>query len=229
MINIWEKLKIYGLRRFFYFAFLEIKRKIWLEWIHNSYSQQGEDLIIDKLLGFKKKGFYVDIGAYDPNRISNTKRFYLHGWRGINIEPNKKNFLKFKRARKRDINLNIGVGGSDKKITFYSFLPDTLSTFSQKETKKYQLLGYKLVKKTRIPVRKLKTILERYCSHAKIDFFSIDTEGYEEEVLRSNDWKKFRPELICIESNSQIKIEQYLNRVGYNKVFQNDINTIYET
>ena len=52
-----------------------------------SFSQEGEDLILNRFLGKKEKGFYVDIGAHDPKRFSNTNIFYERGWTGINIDP----------------------------------------------------------------------------------------------------------------------------------------------
>jgi len=51
-----------------------------------SNSQHGEDFILHFLLNFKKQGFYVDIGANDPDHISNSKYFYDRGWNGINVE-----------------------------------------------------------------------------------------------------------------------------------------------
>ena len=52
-----------------------------------SYSQEGEDMILRRIFGDKRLGFYVDVGAHDPRRFSNTYYFYKRGWRGINIEP----------------------------------------------------------------------------------------------------------------------------------------------
>ncbi len=227
--QLFIKLKIYGLRKFLLFLFYEIKNKIWLEFVHGSYSQHGEDLIIDKILGYKKKGFYVDIGAYDPHRFSNTKRFYLRGWHGINVEPNCVNFRKFTRERKRDINLNIGVGNSNSKLTFYQFIPDTLSTFSEKEANNYLKHGYKLISKKKVNVQKLSAILQKYFVNKSIDFISIDTEGYEMEVLKSNDWKKYKPKLFCIETNTGKShiVETYLKHKGYTEVFRNKVNSVY--
>ncbi|MFM7886227.1 MAG: glycosyltransferase family 2 protein, partial [Pseudanabaena sp.] len=54
-----------------------------------SYSQCGEDLIIQFIfssLGISKPS-YIDIGAYDAHKLSNTAVFYEQGSRGINIEP----------------------------------------------------------------------------------------------------------------------------------------------
>jgi hypothetical protein len=53
-----------------------------------SYSQEGEDMILNRIFEGKCQGFYVDIGAHHPRRFSNTYFFYKHGWTGINVEPN---------------------------------------------------------------------------------------------------------------------------------------------
>ena len=55
-----------------------------------------------------EKGFYVDIGGYDPDYDSVTKLFYLRGWHGINVEPQPSGYRLFEEKRNRDINLNIG-------------------------------------------------------------------------------------------------------------------------
>lgn len=237
MKNIFEKLKIYGPKTFFSFAISELRNRLLMQLIKGSYSQKGEDLIMDKFLKNKKRGFYVDIGAYDPKRFSNTYRFYQKGWLGINIEPDTLNYEKFLAERKRDINLNIGVGNSKKSLLFYKFVPDTLSTFSQKEAEEYKKQGYKLVDTIKVRIESLSGIFSKYCKNKKIDFISVDTEGYDLEVLKSNNWDKFRPTLICVESFEHHKsggehteynyIEPFLSKVGYRKIFENGLNCIY--
>src|SRR5262245_16124010 len=49
------------------------------------YSQFYEDYILGYVFKNQKTGFYVDVGANDPDKSSVTKYFYLAGWRGINI------------------------------------------------------------------------------------------------------------------------------------------------
>jgi len=234
-----EKFKTYGFRKFFFYAGVEMKNKLIMQFLKNSYSQKGEDLIIDKLLEYKKNGFYIDIGAYDPHRFSNTKRFYKKGWHGINIEPNPNNYQKFIRSRKRDINLNIGIGNTNTILSFYRFILDTLSTFSKNEADRYCQQGYKLKDIIDIPVRKLVNILDEYCKNKKIDFVTIDTEGFDIEVLKGNDWDRFRPKLICIESvihtmdgrdnekENKQELFLFLKGVGYKQVYDNGLNSIY--
>lgn len=236
--NILKKYRIYGPKKFLRYLILELFRVFYWTKIRKSYSQRREDLIIDRLLGYKKKGFYVDVGAYDPNRFSNTKRFYDRGWRGINIEPSKNNYLKFKKHREDDINLNIGVASEEGKLTFFSIIPDTLSTFSVEEAKRYQEQGFELDSKKHIEVECLEGILDKYAENKQIDFMSIDTEGYDMEILKSNNWSKYRPKIICIESASYDQNDKdsglkgkehelFLESVGYEKIYNSGLNCIY--
>lgn len=231
-----EKLNIYGVRKFLRHILFEfIYRWFYMRLIKGSYSQIGEDIIIDRLLKNKKRGFYVDVGAYDPMRFSNTLRFYKKGWRGINIEPDPDNYQKFLQARKRDINLNIGISDKKDMLIFYKFFPDTLSTFSKKSAKENLKHKYRLINESKIQVKKLSGILGNYCKDKKIDFMSIDTEGFDERVLKGNNWNKFKPKLICVESiehgNTDIKrrkkVLELLARNGYKKATETMINTIF--
>ncbi len=55
----------------------------------SSFSQYGEDLIINKILRKINIGNYLDLGSFHPIHFSNTFILYIRGWRGINIEGNK--------------------------------------------------------------------------------------------------------------------------------------------
>lgn len=169
-----------------------------------TYAQSGEDVIAwTELSGREnpaptKNGFYVDIGAFHPKLFSNTYLFYKKGWRGICVEPNPKMGKLFRIARSRDVFLNVGVG--DAMVTYYMFEEGAVNTFSAEQARKNQEVGRKLVGKRKILILPLKTILDRYLPKGqKIDLLSVDVEGMDLEVLRSNDWKKYRPEMIIAE------------------------------
>ncbi len=87
-----------------------------LKYLNKSYSQEGEDLILNQLFPNIYNGFYVDIGATIKFRFSNTQLFYNQGWNGINIEPNPDYFKFFKKYRKNDINLNIGLSKHEEVL-----------------------------------------------------------------------------------------------------------------
>jgi len=229
-------IRTYGYLKVLKFVFFEAYHFFWQQKIIRSFSQSKEDLIIDKILKRKKSGYYVDIGAHNPTRFNNTQRFYLRGWRGINIEPDPENFKTFKVKRKRDVNLNIGIGRKKSRVNFYKFNPSTLSTFSTQTADNYMQQGFQLVFTKKVVIDRLSAILSRY-SKRHIDFMSIDTEGLELDVLQSNNWRKLRPAIICIEShiddfkrkkriwNKEIPI--YLENVGYKLYCDTGQNSIY--
>ena len=82
-----------------------------------SYSQYQEDLILYILLYDIENGFYIDVGAFDPIKVSVTKAFYLRGWTGINIEPQPDKKDLFDKDRPKDINLPLAIG--EKKGKFW--------------------------------------------------------------------------------------------------------------
>lgn len=201
-------------------------------------SQCGEDLIIESLIPFKKNGFYIDIGANHPIKYSNTFLFYQKGWTGINIEPNPSKKWLFKLFRSRDINLNIGVGQKKSMVDFYIFNESTISTFDKNSMEEFKKIGHKVSKTIKIPVLSLKEVLSTYINNKEIDLMSIDTEGYDLEVLKSNDWKKFRPHFIILETLEYRKknegkklndfFDLYMQEIGYKIIADTYINTIYE-
>lgn len=176
-----------------------------------SFGQEGEDILLDHMMLGKKEGFYVDIGAHHPIRFSNTMKFYNKGWHGINIDAMPGSMEAFKKIRKRDINLEIGIGLEKGNLEYYDFEEKALNTFDKKLKEERILQGYKLKNVLNVPVMPLKEVLEQYIGEKKeIDFLDIDVEGKDLEVLKSNDWEKFRPKYIVVE------------------VLKNQMNEIYE-
>ena len=192
------------------------------------YGQYGEDVVIDRLLDHATSGFYVDVGAYDPTLFSNTRRFYDRGWRGINIEANPVRFDRISRVRTRDINLNMGVSDAAGIAPFWVMDPDALSTFVEENASANVQAGHRLVRVEEVPVRTLAAILSEHAP-GPIDFLSVDVEGHDLTVLRSNDWDRHRPRLVIVEINhAEGPIDAYLHEVGYEAVWGNGTNSIYE-
>jgi FkbM family methyltransferase len=178
-----------------------------------SWSQEAEDLVLDKYFGHRARGFYVDVGAHHPTRFSNTRLFYLRGWRGINIDAMPGSMKAFERDRPRDINLNIGIAANGGALTYYQYDEPALNGFvrgsetiaSNRAKGAYRLLGTQTVE-----VAPLASVLERHLSHGQvIDFLSVDVEGLDLEVLKSNDWARFRPECVVVELDG-LRLEEAL-------------------
>ena len=173
---------------------------------YRSYSQDGEDMILKSFYENRKgyKGFYVDVGAHHPVRYSNTYFFYNNGWKGINIEPTPTAIRPFKILRSRDKNLNVGVGATRDNLTFYCFNEPALNTFSEKLALEVHNKDnkYKIIQRVKVEVLPLSDILNMYVpAGVKIDFMTVDVEGLDFEVLKSNDWNKFSPEYLLVEGH----------------------------
>jgi FkbM family methyltransferase len=194
-----------------------------------SFSQYGEDLVIDALLGCLAAGTYVDVGANDPEVLSNTRRFYQRGWRGINIEPDTELWRKLQERRGGDINLNIGIAPSDGFLTFYRMDPSTLSTFDQGAAKdNLARPGARIIEEVRVAVEPLSRVLDEHLAGRPIDMLSVDAEGLDLAVLTSNDWARHRPRIVLVEIGWKGReIVEYLRAQGYEFVWSNAVNGIF--
>ena len=173
-----------------------------------SYSQEGEDMILRRIFEYSEPGFYVDIGAHHPKRFSNTYYFYRKGWHGINIDATPGSMKLFNRRRKEDINLETAVANEKREMTYHIFNEPAVNTFDEKFADKAIDDGYELVRKQKIDTKTLKEILVEYLpKNQKIDFMSVDVEGFDLGVLKSNDFDFFRPEYILVECHGAIMNE----------------------
>lgn len=172
-------------------------------WGRMSWSQEGEDLLVDKLLARRTPGFYVEVGAHHPFRFSNTWFFYRKGWRGICIDPLPGVKELFARWRERDTFLELGVAGveSSSTLTYHMFEEPAYNTFDPELARFYeQVRGARKVRCVERPVRSLADILREHLPAGQaVDFLSVDVEGLDLEVLKSCDWTCFRPRLIVVE------------------------------
>jgi FkbM family methyltransferase len=195
------------------------------------YSQNREDLLLEAFFPDTKDGFYIDVGAYDPDYDSVTKLFYKKGWSGINIEPQQSRYKKFVSVRKRDINLNSGVSDKKGKLTLRAYENGGLSTFSDEIKDSYSdetdpsVQAYEDVT---VPVMTLKDVFAKHALNKIINFMKVDVEGLEYEVLAGNDWNSYRPQVLCIEANHIVRDwKQLLRENGYECVFFDGLNEYY--
>lgn len=191
-----------------------------------SYGQDGEDLILDRLLEGQAKGFYVDVGAHHPVRFSNTYLFYRRGWRGINIDAMPGSMRGFKRIRPKDINIECGVASRSGRLSYYRFNEPALNTLDPLEAERKNKPPYRILDQVDIAVERLDCLLAQYLpADQKIDFLSVDVEGKDLEVLESNNWTQFRPRFILAETLrtdimklNECPIVRFLGSVGYTPV-----------
>ena len=183
-----------------------------------SYSMEKEDLEIAKILNNIKNGFYVDVGGYHPLHRNNTYLLYKKNWRGINIDLSKFSIDLFKFVRPEDINLNLAVTKTNKKIKYYTQKKISQLTTIYKEIANKRMQGPIIEKE--IMSNTLTALIDKTkYKNKRIDFLNIDAEGADFEILESLNFDVYRPRLICVEiDNKQIensKIFNFLKKQKY--------------
>lgn len=165
-----------------------------------SYSQNAEDVLLWRALGHVENGFYIDVGANDPEEHSVTKAFYDAGWRGISIEPLPSFHQAFLEQRPRDVNLAIAAGSANGELTLYD-TPQVRGWASpdQAVAELHRSEGHQVVELS-VPVRTLASVCEEYVQGQPIHFLKIDVEGFEGEVLKGMDFARWRPWVLVIEA-----------------------------
>jgi FkbM family methyltransferase len=162
-----------------------------------TYSQFGQDTyVFNNLFNQRKNGVFVDVGANDPVKCSNTYLFETNGWTGLAIEPQDTLRDLWPKTRKTICIDNV-IGPETKDITFVEGDESEHGLAGIKGFNKVSENNQKeIIKKQR---RLDEILIERNIT--KVDYLSIDVEGYEMSVLESIDFSKVYIQVIGIEND----------------------------
>ncbi len=164
------------------------------------FGQEGEDIALERIFVGQDHGVYVDVGAHHPFRFSNTYWAYRRGWSGLNIDATPGFDAAFRRWRRRDVNVAAFISTEEGEREFTVFDEPALNTGTRGRIEMLARDGNRIGQSIRVPAFRLDALLHRYLPRdTQIDFLSIDVEGSEMEVLRSNDWIRFRPRVVIVE------------------------------
>ena len=195
-----------------------IKNKYFVK--RKSYSMDGEDIAVEVFNKKKDKGFYVDIGAHHPIQRNNTNLLFQKGWEGINIDVNEFSIDLFNFLRPNDLNLLTAISDKEGEISFYY-----QKKFSQLNTTDKKIANEHFqgkFKEKKVKCQTIQNILDnsKY-KNKKIDFLNIDIEGAEMKVLKTLDFTKHNPTLICIEilEYRQLSAEQQEIQIKKNEIY----------
>ena len=176
-------------------------------YLKRSFAQQGEDLVLDRIItrilkinyNDNSTNNYIDIGGFHALENSVTYLLYLRGWSGLVFDASKETEKSFRRMRPRDAFVRKIVGEEDGvKKSFYihkksendkssinTKYPSDVSNYNKVEIEQVNL-------QDEIKRRKIST-----CT-----VLNIDVEGAECEILKSIDFTSFAPKIIVVEVHS---------------------------
>jgi len=187
-----------------------------------SYSQHGEDILVEKIIKRGEVNSFVDVGANDGVLFSNTFKFAKKGARGLCIEPSCLSFRK--------LFLNHLINPKVKCLN--SAISENDGLVYLREDGYEQILSKVTTKKSAgcSPVKafSFKSIFERFPQFSNVDLISIDVEGHEDQVLRGCGNNPLDAKVIILEIDKAnvteaLKLKSLSNHIAK---YSNDVNLI---
>ena len=196
-------------------------------------SQNGEDRWLEAHFGKKRSGFFVEVGAYDGVNLSNTHHFEQSGWNGILVEPDPDMAERCRRQRPRSSVFECAAGdpAGPREIAFFKVTGGeaySTTSLSAEHRERLERMGLAW-REVRVAVRTLDSMLEEVQA-SRIDFVSIDVEGAELSVLRGFDIRRWKPDVVFVETNAARRdpeVRRYFVGNGYAYHHSIDVNDFY--
>jgi FkbM family methyltransferase len=181
-----------------------------------------EGALVREFLG-RDPGIFVDIGANDPVKDSQSWALEQEGWTGLLVEPLAEKAQEL-RARRKAVVEEVACGPPELHGSLARLhVRGVFSTLTVERGDG----GIVFEGERDVPVRTLDSLVEK-AGIARVDFLSIDVEGYEVEVLRGATLGRIRPRLILVEDKTRdFDLHRYLDRQGYKRVRRTGLNSWY--
>lgn len=197
------------------------------------FSQYGECVLLSALFLGQKNGSYIDVGAGHPIDNSVSYRFYINGWRGVTIDPIKKNHQMAKKLRKFDKHILAACTDRLGQATFNQYSQYEFSTSDPSRVLELASMNLQPEATFTLPTITLES-LEVAVTPDQSHFLSIDVEGSEMKVLKGNDFNSYLPGVICIEErlsplgfSAPTEISKFLTQFGYQLEAYLSLSSIY--
>lgn len=197
-------------------------------------SQLGQDVLVDRLLGARRNGVFVDVGAHDGLTLSNSVFFERErGWSGVCIEPSPAVFPRLVAARQA-VCVNAAIGPTEGTADFHmiagegEMLSGLSAGYSPRHRRRLRRDANTAVASTTpVPVRRLDSVLREHRID-RVDLLSIDVEGGEAGVLDSVTLSEFATQFVIVENNySSFGIRRRMWRQGYQLLLRLGWDDVY--
>ena len=200
--------------------------------------------IYKEYFGYPSKGYFVEVGAYDGDFVSNTSCLADHGWSGLYIEPIISHCQRcMKRHDKNDVVVaNVAIGLQEGETEIY--YGDTLTTLDREQVKRYQEIDWAQhirFSDTICNQMRLDTLMNKIEVPKKFDVLVVDVEGKEAEVFKTFELDEWKPKMMIVELEDEhhsfqkyeglikeIKgLRDHIKSKGYVEIFKDYINTVF--
>jgi FkbM family methyltransferase len=194
--------------------------------------------------GYPSNGYFVEVGAYDGEFVSNTSCLSDHGWKGLYIEPIHEFYLKcLKRHDKNDVIVaNVAIGLEEKEIKIYK--GDTLSTLNESQVNRYKEIDWAQhisFSETTCDQMRLDTLMNKLEVPKNFDILVVDVEGKESEVFKTFELDEWTPKMLIVELEDEhesfqkypeliVEIKElrnFIQKKGYVEIYKDHINTVF--
>jgi FkbM family methyltransferase len=169
-------------------------------------------------------GYFVEVGANEPEKESQSFHLERAGWTGVLIEPQPDLAAKLREKRTAQV-FEAACSSPERagsRMMLYVLGP--YSSFNPK----LAVTGLQPKQAIEVPVRTLNDILEEARAPRPIDLLSVDVEGHELEVLRGFDFARWQPRLILLEDHvTSLDKHRFLTRAGYSLIRRTGLNGWY--
>lgn len=168
-------------------------------------------------------GIFVEVGANDPVRGSQTWALELDGWTGLLVEPLAERAEELRTNRTATVE-EVACGPPElhgtEAILHVKGGHSTLTVEGGDP-------GVEFTAQRSVPIRTLDCLLEK-AGIAQVDFLSVDVEGYEAEVLKGTTLGRIRPRLCLVEDKARDwTVHRHMLANGYKRVRRTDLNSWY--
>lgn len=184
----------------------------------------AENPLKEEFFGHSTSGFFVEVGANDPEQWSQSFHLEKLGWRGIVVEPQPHlaELLRQRRKAKVYCVACSAPENSGQRMTLH--LAGRHSSFDPR----LKVVGVRPEGSLEAPLTTLDEILIETGAPSPVDFLAVDVEGHEMEVLRGFDFARWRPRLILLEDLVlDTRLHRFMQAQGYKWIRRTDINSWY--
>ena len=185
----------------------------------------AETDLVHLFFGRRNDGLFIEVGANEPCRHSQTWSLEQAGWHGLLIEPSPSlcEQLRNQRRRSRVLEVACGAPGAPPRARFHLAENPLHSSLATGRTD----FAPKIDRSIEVDVKTLDQIIKETDTH-DIDFISIDVEGLQYEVLQGLTLTTHRPRLLLVEDHlTGYRTHRWISRQGYRLVKRTGLNSWY--